>query len=126
LTVSASSASAASRDARVGARRPVALRLLSQTFSAPISSTPRFETTEFGATSVTSTFELAHSSRCLSSSHSFPFGDRPLIFTSAHSPNIFFPNIRKASFPFRSPSLASSGSVSSHVPWSQMMTFPAP
>ena len=118
-------ASAASREASVGAPR-VDLRLLSQTFSAPISSTPRFETTEFGATSVTSTSAFAQASRCLSSSHSLPFGERPLIFTSAHSPNIFFPYILYASFPFFSPATASSGSVSSHVPSSQMMTFPAP
>jgi hypothetical protein len=63
----------------------------------------------------------------LSSSHSFPFGERPLIFTSAHSPNIFFPYIRKASFPpFSAFTGSSPGSMNSHVPSSQMITFPAP
>jgi hypothetical protein len=60
-------------------------------FSAPISSTSRLEMIDRGATSVMSTFGFAYLSRCLISSHSFPFGDRPLIFTSAHSPNIFLP-----------------------------------
>jgi hypothetical protein len=85
------------------------------------------ETTDRGATSVISTAALANSSRCLSSSHSFPFGVRPLIFTSAHSPNIFFPNMRNVSFPAASAFAESfPGSMSSHVPWSQMITFPAP
>jgi hypothetical protein len=93
----------------------------------PISSTVRSETIERGASSVTSTSVLANSSRCFSSSHSFPLlPGRPLIFTSAHSPNIFFPYIRKASLPDRTPLTGSSGSVSSHVPLSQMMTFPPP
>jgi len=82
---------AASRAASVGARRPVGFRLLSQTFSLPISSTSRFEMTDLGATAVTSTSGFAHSSRCFSRSHSLPLGERPLIFTRAHSPNIFFP-----------------------------------
>src|SRR6202043_974994 len=80
--------SAASRLARGGARRPVAGRLLIQARSAPIASTSRFETTESGAPSVTSTFAFAYLSRCFSSSHSLPFGERPRIFTNAHSPNI--------------------------------------
>ena len=82
----------ASLSANVGARRGDAWRLLSQVRSAPISSTPLFDTIEFGATSVTSTRSFANSSRCLSRSHSFPLPlSRPLIFTRAHSPNIFFP-----------------------------------
>jgi len=96
-------------------------------FDDPISSTVLSETIERGATSVTSTPGLANSSRCLSSSHSFPLlPGRPLILTSAHSPNIFFPYIRKASFPDVIPLTGSSGSVSSQVPLSQMMTFPPP
>jgi hypothetical protein len=121
--------SAASRDATVGAFRDVDLRLLSQTFSLPISSTFRFETTERGATAVTSTSAFANWSRCLSSSHSFPLSDfdRPPIFTSAHSPNIFLPARRNVSLPERSALTGSSpGSMNSHVPWSQMMTLPAP
>jgi hypothetical protein len=82
------------RLASVGARRPNdAFRLLCQIRSPSISSTPRFEMIELGATSVTSMFAFANSSRCLSSSQVLPRSDlsRPLIFTSAHSPNIFFP-----------------------------------
>jgi len=92
------------------------------------SSTSRFEITDRGATSVTSIFSFAYSSRCLSSSHSFPLSPYfPLIFTSAHSPNIFLPYIRNVSFPLLSALTGSSpGSMNSHVPLSQMMTFPAP
>ena len=92
---------ALSRAAIVGALRDAAFRLLTQTFSGPTSSTSWFETTERGATSVTSTFSFANSSRCLSSSHSLPLSDfpRPLMRTSAHSPNIFFPYSRNVSFP---------------------------
>jgi hypothetical protein len=77
----------------VGAFLPdsAAGRLLCHVRSDPTSSTSLSEMIDRGATSVTSTLSLAKPSRCLSSSHSFPFGDRPLIFTSAHSPNIFLP-----------------------------------
>jgi len=122
-------ASRRSFDAIVGACLPLtdAFRLLSQTFSPPISSTSRFETTERGAISVTSNFSDAYSSRCLSSSHSFPFGERPRMRTSAHSPNIFFPYSRNVSLPDVSAATGSSpGSMNSHFPWSQMMTCPAP
>jgi hypothetical protein len=48
-------------------------RLLNQMrFDEPISSTVLFETTERGASTVTSTSGFANSSRCLSSSHSLP------------------------------------------------------
>jgi len=46
--------------ARVGARRDAAGRLLCHVFSPPISSTSRFDTTERGANSVTSTFAFAY------------------------------------------------------------------
>jgi hypothetical protein len=91
--------------------------LLSQTFSPPISSTRRFDTTERGATSVTSSLSDAYWSRCLSSSHSFPFGDRPWMRTSAHSPNIFLPYSRNVSFPdFSAATGSSPGSMNSHSP----------
>ena len=121
--------SPARRSASVFGFFPAAARLLCQMFSGLTSSTVRFETTERGATVVTSTFSFANSSRCLSSSHSFPLSDfeRPPIFTSAHSPNIFLPYIRNVSLPERSAFTGSSpGSMNSHVPWSQMMTLPAP
>jgi len=114
--------------ANVGARRDDALRLLSHVRSPPISSTSLFEITERGATSVTSTSALAYWSRCLSRSHSFPLpSERPLIFTSAHSPNIFFPYRRNVSLPpFTAFTGSSPGSMNSHCPLSQMMTLPAP
>jgi hypothetical protein len=53
--------SAASRDASVGAfRDDAAFRLLIQTFSGPISSTVLFDTTDRGATLVTSTSAFAN------------------------------------------------------------------
>src|SRR5687768_7060749 len=121
--------SAVNREAIVGALRAAAFRLLIQTFSGSTSSTVRPETTDCGATVVTSTFSFAYSSRCFSSSHSLPLSDfeRPPILTSAHSPNIFFPNILKVSLPdFRAFTGSSPGSMNSHVPLSQMITLPAP
>jgi hypothetical protein len=106
-----------------------AVRLLCQVrFDDPISSTVKLETTERGASSVTSTSGFANSSRCFSSSHSFPLlPGGPLIFTSAHSPNIFLPNMRKVSLPDRSAFTGSSpGSMNSQPPLSQMMTLPPP
>jgi hypothetical protein len=120
---------ASSALATVGARRSDddPGRLLSQIRSPPTSSTSLFEMIDRGATAVTSTLSFANLSRCLTSSHSFPFGDRPLIRNNAHSPNIFLPYILN----FRSPCSraltgSSPGPMSSHVPLSQMMTFPAP
>jgi len=115
------------RAATVGAPFTEDLRSLSHVVDASTSSSVRFETTDLGATLVTSTFSLANSSRCLSSSHSFPLGDLPLMRTSAHSPNIFLPISRKVSFPPASALTGSfPGSTNSHVPVSQMITFPAP
>jgi hypothetical protein len=109
-------------DATVTPLRGAAFRLDSHTFSELTSSTSRFDTTERGATFVTSTSAFANASRCLSSSHSFPlsedfddFDARPPIFTSAHSPNIFLPNIRNVSFPdFSAATGSSPGSMNSH------------
>src|SRR5438270_9164711 len=67
--------SASSLLASVGAFFPdcEAPRLLSQIrFDVPISSTLLFETTDRGASAVTSTSAFANSSRCLRSSHSLP------------------------------------------------------
>jgi len=47
--------------------------------------------------------------------------------TSAHAPNIFFPNIRNVSLPDRIAFTGSSpGSMNSQVPLSQMITLPPP
>jgi hypothetical protein len=74
-----------------------------------------------------SILSVAYLSRCFTSSHSFPFGERPLILISAHSPNIFFPSSRSLTSPSSSAFTGSSpGPMNSHVPWSQMITFPAP
>jgi hypothetical protein len=92
-------------------------RLLCQIRPAPTSSTSLPETTDCGATSVTSILSFAYASRCLISSHSLPFGERPLIFTSAHSPNIFFPYSLNVSLPeARALTGSSPGSMNSHVP----------
>jgi hypothetical protein len=108
-------------------RAPDAGRLLIQTRSPPTSSTSFCETIERGATSVTSMRSFAHSSRCFSSSHSFPFGERPWMRTSAHSPNIFFPYRRNVSLPlFNAFTGSSPGSMNSHSPLSHTITFPAP
>jgi len=91
--------------------------LLCQVRVGSTSSNIRFDTTDRGATSVTSISPFAYWSRCLSNSHSFPFGERPLMRTNAHSPNIFLPYMRKVSLPAASAFTGSSpGSMNSHVP----------
>ena len=111
--------SAARREASVGALREAAFRLLCHTFAGFTSSMVLFETTERGATAVTSILSFANSSRCLRSNHSLPLSDDdlPRIFTSAHSPNIFLPLSRNVSFPdFSAATGSSPGSTNSHVP----------
>jgi len=113
----------------VGAAR-VDVRLLIHTFFGETSSTSLFDTTDRGANSVMSILSFANSSLCFNSSHSLPLSPlrpRPLMRTSAHSPNIFLPWSRNVSLPpFSALTASSPGSTKSHVPSSQMMTFPAP
>jgi len=73
LFLAAALSFSAKRVASVGAFFDAVLRLLSQMLSPLTSSTSWFETTERGATSVTSISSFAYASRCLSRSHSLPF-----------------------------------------------------